>query len=267
MLHPLAEDAGEPRADRVCRRPWTQAANHAQPRGDRLAEQRGVAVDERFLLERDEHVRRVAAQRLAEESRRRDASDGERAPLDEERGADDRRIAAVGALPGVMAQHEDRRRRRRVVRGGEDAAAECADAEGREVIAGDVLRAQRSRGRVDVLPAGADAPDAGLKRRDLLELGHLALQPLVQRIREHPPAFLRAALHAAVGAVADPVEARRVADRERTQHHGMDQREDGGGAADAERQREDRGCREDACNPELPQRVADFAEKSAHCDA
>ena len=196
-------------AHAVGRRARAQPADHAQPRGDRLAEDRRVAVDQRFLLQRNPQIRRIAAQRLAEESRRRDTDDGERVPLDEERGADDRRIAAVGALPDVMAQHDDRRRRRRVVGGGEDAAAERADAERREVVAGDVLGAQRPRRRVDVLAPHAEARAAGLKRRDLFELRHLGLQPLEQRKREHPPAILRAALHAAVVAVADAVEARR----------------------------------------------------------
>ena len=99
VLHPLVEDAGEPRAHAVGRRARAQPADHAQPRRDRLAEDRRVAVDQRFLLQRNPQVGRIAAQRFAEESRRRDADDGERVPLDDERGADDRRIAAVGALP------------------------------------------------------------------------------------------------------------------------------------------------------------------------
>ena len=82
--------------------------------------------------------------------------------------------------------------------------------------------------------------------------GQLGLQPLEQRKREHAPAILRAALHAAVVAVADAVEARRIADRQRAQHHRVDEREDGRRAADAERERQNRGDREDACGPELP---------------
>ena len=113
------EDAGEPRAHAVCRRARAQPADHAQPRRDRLTEDRGIAVDQRFLLERNPQIRRIAAQRLAEESRRRHAGDRERVALDDERGADDRRVAAVGALPDMMAHHDDRRRRRRVVGGGE----------------------------------------------------------------------------------------------------------------------------------------------------
>ena len=163
-----------------------------------------------------------------------------------------------------MAHHDDRRRRRRVVGGGEDAAAERADAERREVVAGDVLGAQRPRRRVDVLTPHAEARAAGLEGGDLFELRQLGLQPLEQREREHAPAILRPALHAAVVAVADAVEARRIGDRQRPQHHGVDQREDGGGAADAERERQDGGGREDARDPELPQRVAKLAEQRVH---
>ena len=55
-----------------------------------------------------------------------------------------------------------------------------------------------------------------------------------------------------------------IADRQRAQHDRVDQREDGRGAADAERERQDRGGREDARHPELSQRVAEFADKCAH---
>ena len=73
VLHPVAEHAGEPRRDAVDRRARPQPADDAQPRRNRLAQQRAVAVDERLLLQRHPEVRRVAAQRLAEESGRRDA--------------------------------------------------------------------------------------------------------------------------------------------------------------------------------------------------
>ena len=52
---------------------------------------------------------------------RRHADDGERVPLDEERGADNRRIAAVAALPDVIAEDDRRRCRRRVIGLGEHA--------------------------------------------------------------------------------------------------------------------------------------------------
>ena len=97
VLHPLVEDAGQARTHAVGRRARAQPADHAQPRGDRLPQDRRVAVDQRLLLQRNPEIGRIAAQRFAEESRRRDADDGERVPFDDERGADDRRIAAVGA--------------------------------------------------------------------------------------------------------------------------------------------------------------------------
>ena len=118
------EDAGEPRVHALGRRAWTQPADHAQPRGDRLPQNRCVAVDQRFLLQRNPEIGRIAAQRFAEEARRRDAGYGNGVSFDEQRGADERRIAAVGALPDVIAQHDDRRCRRRVVGGREHAAAQ-----------------------------------------------------------------------------------------------------------------------------------------------
>jgi hypothetical protein len=85
-----------------------------------------------------------------------------------------------------------------------------------------------------------------LKRRHLLELGRFRCQPLEQWEREHAPAVLRSALHTAVVAVADAVEARGVANRQGPQHHGVDQRENGRGAADAQRERENGGGGEHA---------------------
>ena len=88
VLHPLPQHAGQPRRHAVDRRARAQPADHAQPRRDRLAQQRRLAGDQRLLLQRHPQVRRVAAQRFAEEARRRDADDGERVPFDDERGAD-----------------------------------------------------------------------------------------------------------------------------------------------------------------------------------
>jgi len=92
------------------------------------------------------------------------------------------------------------------------------------------------------------------------------LQPLEERIREHAPALLRPALDAAVVAVADAIEALRVGDRERAQHDRVDQREDRGRAADAERERQNgRGC-EDGRETELTDRVTDGAGRVVHTE-
>ena len=75
VLHPLMEDAGEPRTHAVCRRARAQAADHAQPRRDGLAEDRRVAVDQRLLLEREStgpaDRRAASRRRIPAASRRR----------------------------------------------------------------------------------------------------------------------------------------------------------------------------------------------------
>src|SRR6185295_15811256 len=243
-----------------------EAADDAQPGGDRLAQQRVGAGDHRFVLNRDPEVGRIVAERIAEEARRRDAGDRERMAFDDERLADERLIAAVGRLPRVMAEHDDGRRRRRVIGGGEDASAEGADAEGGEVVAGDVFTAERARGEVHAGAADADAGAAGLEGGQLFELGRFGFEAFEEREREQTPAILRSALDAAVVAVADAVEAFGVGDRERTQHDRGDQREDRGRAADAERERQDGRGRKDGGKTELTDRVADGTDRVVHAN-
>ena len=263
VLNPLMENAGQPRPHAVDRCARPQPADDAQPGGHRLPQDRRVTIDHRLLLQRNPHVRRIAAERFAEKSRRRHTDDGERTAFDVERRSDDRRVTAVSSLPDVMAEHDHGLRRRRVVGGVEHAAPERADAKRREVVAGDELGADRPRRRVAILASYAQAHAAGLERRHFFELRHLRLQALEQRERDHPPAILWPALYAAGVAIADAVEACRIADRQRAQHHRVDEREDGRGATDAECQRQHCGGREDPCDPELPQRVAEFADECA----
>ena len=95
---------------------------------------------------------------------------------------------------------------RRIVRRCERTADRRVHAERGEVIAADVDGADRTRRIHHALPAHAHASHAGLKGRQLLELRHFGPDTLEQREREHAPAVLRAALHAAVVPVADAVE-------------------------------------------------------------
>jgi hypothetical protein len=90
-----------------------------------------------------------------------------------------------------------------------------------------------------------------VRRRQLLELRQIRLQPLEQWIREHAPAILRTTLHAAIVAVADAVESRGIADRQRSQHDRMDECEDRGRAANAERERQNRGNGENPSDAKL----------------
>ncbi len=264
VLQPLMKDSGEPRAQAVCRRARAKAPDHAQPRRDGLAEDRRVAVDQRLLLNRNPQVRRIATQSLAEESRRRHADDRERVALDDERGADHRGVGAVRPLPDVMAHHNSGRGRRQVVGRVEHPTAEGADAERREVVARHELGTDRPRCRVHILTPHAEARATSLKRGELLELRQLRLESLVEGKREHPPAILGPALDAAGVAVPDPVQAGGVAHGQRAKHDCMDQGEDRCRATDAEGERQDRRDREDTRQPELTQRVADFADECTH---
>jgi hypothetical protein len=126
--------------------------------------------------------------------------------LDDERGANDRRIGTVCVLPDVMTQHHYRGGGGGIVRGGDHASAKCLNPERRKIVAVDVLRAQRSCRRFHVLSSYAEARPSGLKRGDLFKLGQVGFQPFEQRKREHAPSILRSALHAAVAAVTDPIQ-------------------------------------------------------------
>ena len=172
-------------------------------------------------------------------------------PVEDQGRAHQRGIAAVGALPGVVRHHHHGRGRGGVVGVGEHAAGCRPCPERGEVAAGDVVGAQRPGGVGHALASRAEAGHAGLHGGDRLEFRRRRLDLLVEGIREHAPAVLRAARHAAVGAVADAVEAGRVDHRQRLQHHRVDEAEDGRGAADAQRQREHGGHGEDTGRRQL----------------
>ena len=78
-------------------------------------EQRATAVDDRFLLEWDPNIGRIAAQGFAEESRWRDPDYGERMAIDHERRTHQGRVGAISGLPNVMAEHSNGRCGRFVV--------------------------------------------------------------------------------------------------------------------------------------------------------
>src|SRR6185437_3003467 len=184
-----------------------QATNNAQPRGDRLMQQRGLARKRDVLLQREPDVRRIALQHFAEESRWRHANDREGVPLDDKCRAHNGRVAAIGGLPGAMTEYRDRRCGRRVVFRSEDATAESADTQRRKVVAGDIFRAERAGCGFHTLAANAHPPPPGLEGSELLEFGHFLGEALYQRIGEHAPFVLGTALDAAVVASADAVKA------------------------------------------------------------
>jgi len=100
-------------------------------------------------------------------------------------------------------------------------------------------------------------PAAGLECGDFFKFGHLRFQALEQGVGIHAPFVLRAAFDAAVVAFADAIEGGGVGDGQRAEHDGVDEGEDGGGAADAESQGEDGGGREDRGLAELAGGIAE----------
>ena len=105
---------------------------------------------------------------------------------------------------------------------------------------------------------------SGLKRGQLGELRRVLLHELVEGIGEHAPFVLRAALDAAVLPLADAVEAGRIDHRQRFEHDGVDEGEDRGRGADAERQGEHGGQGKDGRLTHLAESVGDILAQSLH---
>ncbi len=101
-----------------------------------------LAAKDAVPAEGEPNFRRIAAQRLAEETGRRNADDGEGMAVEDDGRTDDGWVGAVLLLPGAIAQHGDRRRRELIVTRDDGATGERADAEGGEVIAADKFAAQ-----------------------------------------------------------------------------------------------------------------------------
>ena len=199
VLQPVPERARQPRGDAFDRGAGSQSSDDAEPRRDRLAKQRAIAVDQGLLLNGQPEIRRVAAKRLAKEPRGRDADDRERMILYDERRADDRCLAAVLFLPGAVAQHRHRRRRR-VSSAGAKTGPASADAERLEVVARHELGTQGLAAAV-VPRGGRSCAAAGLERGHLVELRAPRFST-ARRAGRICPSVLRSALDAAVVPVA-----------------------------------------------------------------
>ena len=111
MLQPLAKHAGQARAHARRRGARLQATDDAQPGGDRLANQRSFAGHHEVLLQRHPNIGGIAFEGFAVKTRRSDADDGERMAFQDEGGAEDGGVAAVGGLPRAMAEDGNRCRR------------------------------------------------------------------------------------------------------------------------------------------------------------
>ena len=224
-----------------------------------------VAVDHGLLLDGNPNVGRVVAKRFAEKSWWRDADDCEGMAFDDESRTYDGGIAAVSCLPCTMAYHGDWGSGGFVVFGSEDATAEGAYTERLEIISCHIFGFQRFCCRFSARAAHAQEPAAGLKRGGFFEFRRFGFEAFVERIGKHSPAVLRTTLDATVVTIAHAVEACWIADGQRAEHYGVDQREDGRGAADSQCQRENCRRRENGRQAELTECVAKIAEEILHC--
>ena len=89
-------------------RAWLDAADQLQPVGVVLVEI-GVALDERFGVQRQKEIGRSAAQSVAKETRRSDSHYRKWLVIQIEDAADDGRIRSIPLLPQAIAHHGDRR--------------------------------------------------------------------------------------------------------------------------------------------------------------
>src|SRR5260370_42550959 len=147
-------------------------------------------------------------------------------------------MGGVGGLPDTVAEHGDRGSGRLVVIRRKQASAEGAHSKGREITAGDVLRTERMGHGCDTLTPYAHPPAPGLEGGNLFEFRCFCLEALVQREGKHAPTILRPPLYAALVAFADAVEPARVRDVQGAEHYSVDQRTDGGSAANSQRKRQ-----------------------------
>ena len=238
------------------------ATDQRQPVGFVVCE-RGVAVEERLGVERQKEVGRGAAQRVSEETRRRDAHDGERLVVQIEDAADDRRVAAEPLHPQAIAHHRRWRRSGPIIGRRQRAPGVGRNAEHREVIAGDALSrigfgslglacAPHAKGAL----AGREGRQLRKARRPVAELR----EELVGDERK----LLRLGVATPVAATRFPAQAIQLAGFphwKRLQQHGVDEREDRRCRADAEREDQHRRDRERRRQSQATQRVTSVLDE------
>ena len=148
-----------------------QPPDDIEPMG--AATQQGVrrSVKRRLGPQGQPEVRRIGAQTVPEESRRRNAGNRVRHLVDRQRGANDRGIQPKVLLPGAIAHHGHGRRTRLVVGGRNRASREYAHPERCEIIARDEFTRKRLGRCVCAATAYAQAGIPALESGHLAELG------------------------------------------------------------------------------------------------
>ena len=200
----------------------------------RLAQHRGIQGQHEVWLLADSRARK---------GRRRHTHDRDDSILDGDCRPNDGGIAAESAGPVTVAEHRHGERRCGHVSGGEQPADGRIDAKGRVIVRRHEVRDHELLLAVD--PDGQVDPRLGERTRRGLDG---VAEILEQRIgdRAGPPVEYAGDLH----------QPTRFLDRQRPQHHAIDQAEYGHVRADTERERENRDCREGRTAPERAQCVA-----------
>ena len=167
---------------------------------------------------------------------------------------DDRAVAAEPPLPEVVPENDNRGSRVRVLCAREGSSEEWLHAENRKEVGGDVLHddffriaAARQVGpRIDERRHPVERRDAIAPSEELRRAEHVAFAwPVRALFPEHD----------------DPL---RIAERQPFEQHRVDDREDRGVGADAERERQDSDSRE-ARRPQVQtDGVADVVEEGVH---
>jgi hypothetical protein len=164
LAHALLE-----RAERLGSDPGLQATENIQPIRFGYLQNGGLALKHGFGVQRNPKGGRAIVDAVAEKPGRSDAHNGHRMALDEERGADHVAAAAVGGLPGCVADDSDRRCAGDIVGGLKHAAGISANSKRGEVVARDVFGA----GGFCHCVADSDVHrvPSGLEGGELFELG------------------------------------------------------------------------------------------------
>ena len=237
------------------RPPGLEPAHHAQPPGP-VADQPGVFAAEQLLGAEGQGQVERTADLDAVKARGGNADDRRAAAVDPDGAADGRRIAAVFVRPEPVAEHHARRGAPLLVVGiGEETAEGGANAEQIEEAAAHpqaVLGETRFAARREIERRAIPREQV---REGLLALAQL-LPLRIRQIRVGPAELPRRA--DAPGHAHDR-ELPRMAHGQRAQPQGLDQLEDGGVGAGAEREREQRDGGEARRSTQHAPRVAQVA--------
>ena len=246
----IGRDGGELRGRLLDGPPGLEPSHHGQPPVGAGVEDAAAAVEDRLGAEWHRDVER-SAHFEPEEPRLRDADNLDRLGLERQRAADDRPIAAVLALPERVAEDRARRAAAAIVGVGQDPAGRRPHAERVEEPAADPEALRGTR-----LAAGCEVEGRGSSRQQAREALLPRANLFPDRIGQRGIPAVEVAAHA--GGIDETYlgEFGRVGHGQRAQPDRVDDLEDGGVRADAERERQDGDRREPRIPAEEPQAVA-----------